>query len=82
MNKFLNILPSIEYLIAISGLVIGFVMSIVLHNGEALSILHLKTAHASYTRCITDGAPPDNCVKTYLLPGLNRFKGPAKDDKP
>lgn len=28
----------------------------------------LKEAQASYTRCISDGAPPDNCAKKYLLP--------------
>ena len=32
------------------------------------SPMMLSVAQTSYTRCITDGAPPDNCAKTYLLP--------------
>ena len=28
----------------------------------------LSQAQSSYTRCVTDGAPADNCARTYLLP--------------
>lgn len=56
------------YLIALFGLIVGIVMSIVSHHAIPFYTTHLKEAQASYTRCVTDGAPPDNCVKTYLLP--------------
>lgn len=43
-------------------------------NGEVLCTMNCgpvirgrKSAQASYTRCITDGAPQENCLK-YLLP--------------
>jgi len=35
-------------------------------------VYKLSEAQASYTRCVTDGAPPDNCAKTYLLPEENK----------
>ena len=53
------------FLLVAAAFIAGYIISgIVLFN----SAMMLSFAQAAYTRCITDGAPPDNCAKTYLLP--------------
>ena len=55
----------LDFVMLIIGLAIGACGMALAFESWGLTIDHAQRA---YTRCVTDGAPAENCARNYLLP--------------